>query len=93
MKQAAKEAFENKMHQVARAYLSNQEYLVQQEVYNILPKLNLGRIFLAVYFVNENLLEERAWIYSLKKNWASYLIRAYIFSRNQMLIVYGKTVF
>ena len=68
MKQAAKEAFENNMHHndtmktIAKAYLSNGEYSVQETVYHILPELKLRRIFPAVYFVNTNLLEERVQI-------------------------------
>ena len=65
MKQAAKEAFENNMHhhdtmkRIAKAYLSNREYSVQEGLYHIFPELNLGRIVQAVYFVNTNLREER----------------------------------
>ena len=46
------------MKAIAKAYLSNREYSVQEEVYNILPELKLKRIFPALYFVNTNLSEE-----------------------------------
>ena len=65
MKQAGKEAFESNMHHhdtmktIARAYLSNQKYLVQEVVYHILPELSLWRTFPAAYFVNTNLPEEK----------------------------------
>ena len=51
MKQAAKEVFKNNIHRhdamktITRAYLSNPECSVQEEVYHILPELNLKRIF------------------------------------------------
>ena len=74
MKQAAKEAFENNMHHydtmktIAKAHLSNQECSVQQAVYHILPELKLRKIFLAVYFVNANLPEERVKVLHSEKN-------------------------
>ena len=64
-KQAAKEAFENNIHDldtmktIARPYISHRECSFQEAVYHILPGLKLRRIFPAVYFVNTNLLEER----------------------------------
>ena len=73
MKQAAKEAFENHMHNqdtmktIAKACLSNWEYSVQEVVYYILPELKLRRIFPAVYFVNTNLPEETVWVLLSKK--------------------------
>ena len=73
MKQAAKEAFENNMHNqdamktIAKACLSNWEYSVQEVVYYILPELKLRRIFPAVYFVNTNLPEETVWVLLSKK--------------------------
>ena len=68
MKQAAKQAFENKMHHhdtmktIAKAYLSNRECSVKEAIYHILPELKLWRIFPAVSFVNTNLLEERVQV-------------------------------
>ena len=44
---------------IAKAYLSNRECSIQKTVYHILAELNLRRIFLAMYFVNTNLPEER----------------------------------
>ena len=47
MKQVAKEAFENNMHHhdttktIAKAYVSNREYSVQEAVYYILAELKL----------------------------------------------------
>ena len=61
MKQAVKEGFENKMHNldtmktIDKAYLSNRESSFQVIV-------RLGRIFPPVYFVNINLPEERAQV-------------------------------
>ena len=60
MKQAAREAYKNKMHhngtmkKIAKAYLSNGECSVQEALYHILPKLKLRRTFQAVYFVKTN---------------------------------------
>ena len=68
MKQAPKEAFENNMHHhdtmkaIVKAYLSSQQCYVQEAVYHILPELKPRRIFLAVYFVNTNPLEERVQV-------------------------------
>ena len=65
MKQATKEAFEVNMYHhetmkaIARAYLSNHEYSLQDAVYHILTEMKLSRIFPAVYFVNTNLPDER----------------------------------
>ena len=65
IKKAAKEAFGNNMHHhntkktIAKAYLSNREYFLQEAVYHILPELKLRRIFPDVYFVNTNSPEER----------------------------------
>ena len=47
------------MKTIAKAYLNNREYSVQEAVYHIFPELKLRRIFPAVYFVNTNLPEER----------------------------------
>ena len=60
MKKAAKEVFEKNMHhhefiqKIAKAYLSNQECSVQEEVYHISLELKLRIISPAVYFVNTN---------------------------------------
>ena len=68
MKQAAKEAFENKLHHhdtmktIAKAYLSNRECSIQEAVYHILPELKLRRIFLAVYCIKANPPEERVQV-------------------------------
>ena len=68
MKQAAKAAFENNMHHyetmktIAKAYLSNREFFVQQAVYYILPELKLRRVFPAVYFNSAIPLEERVQV-------------------------------
>ena len=73
MKQAAKEAFENNMHNhdimktVAKAYLSNRECSVHEAMYHILPELKLRRIFPAVYFVNTNSPEERVQVLRSEK--------------------------
>ena len=54
MKQLPKEVLDNNMHHhdtmktIATAYLRNQEYLVWEAVYHILPELNLRRIFLCI---------------------------------------------
>ena len=64
MKQAAKEAYENNMHNhdtmktITKAYLNSRQCSVQEAVYHILPGLKLRKIFPAVYFVNTNLPEE-----------------------------------
>ena len=55
------------MKTIAKAYLSNWEYSVQEVVYHILPELKLRRIFPAVYFVNTNLPEERFRVLLSKK--------------------------
>ena len=55
------------MKTIAKAYLSNWEYSVQEVVYHILPELKLRRIFPAVYFVNTNLPEERVRVLLSKK--------------------------
>ena len=68
MKQAAKEAFENNMHHhdtmktIAKAYLSNREYYVQEAVHHVLAELKRRRIFQVVYFVYTNPPEERVQI-------------------------------
>ena len=65
MKKAAKEVLEKNMHhhefmkKIAKAYLSNQECSVQEEVYHISLELKLRRISPAVYFVNTNIPEEK----------------------------------
>ena len=65
IKQASKEAFERNMNHhdtmktIVRAYLSNCECSILKAVYHILRELKLRRIFLAVYFVNTNLPEDR----------------------------------
>ena len=68
MKQAAKEDFENNMHHhdtmktIAKAYLSNREYYVQEAVHHVLAELKRRRIFQVVYFVYTNPPEERVQI-------------------------------
>ena len=70
MKQAAKAkgALKNNRHYhdtmkiIAKAYLTNRECSAEEAVYHILPKLKLRRIFLASYFVNNNLPEERVQV-------------------------------
>ena len=68
MKQAATKTVENNMHHhdtmktVAKAYLSNREYSVQEAVYPILPELKLRRVFPAVYFFNTNLPEGKVQV-------------------------------
>ena len=68
MKQTAKEIFEHNMHHhdtmktISKAYLSNRECSVNEAVYYILSKLKLMRIFLAVYFVNTNPVEEKVQV-------------------------------
>ena len=47
---------------MAKAYLSNGEYYVEELVYHILPDLKLRRIFPAVYFVDTNPPEERVQV-------------------------------
>ena len=55
------------MKTIAKAYLSNRECSVQEEVYHIFPELNLRRIFPAVYFVNANLPEKRVQVFIYEK--------------------------
>ena len=68
VKQAAKEAFQNKlghmetMKTIMKAYTSKRECSVQEAVYHILPELHLRRVFPGVTFVNTNLPEERSKI-------------------------------
>ena len=65
MKQAAKEVFENNMHHhdtmkaIAKAYLSNRVFSVQEAVHHILSELKLRRIFPTVYSVNTIPPEDR----------------------------------
>ena len=94
MKQAEKEAHENKMHhhgtmkKIAKAYLNSRECSVQEAVYHILPELKLRRIFPTVCFVNRHLPEERVQVLlSEKKNSVNYQMIAQIFSKNQTLII------
>ena len=47
------------MKTIAKTNLSNCECSVHETFYQIFTKLNVGRIFLAVYSVNTNLAEER----------------------------------
>ena len=60
IKQAAKDAFENKMHHhdtmkiIPKAYLSNQECPLQEAVYHILAESKLRRDFSADCLVNTN---------------------------------------
>ena len=73
MKKAAKEVFEKNMHhhefmkKIAKAYLSNQECSVQEEVYHISLELKLRRISPAAYFVNTNITEKRVQVLLSKK--------------------------
>ena len=96
IKQAAKEAFENNMHDhgtirtIAKVYLSNRESSVQDSVYHILSDLKLSRIFPAVYFNNINLLEERVQVLLPKRNLVNYPMIDHIFSRDQILSVIWK---
>ena len=66
MKQAAKEALDNKldhfntMKNILQAYTSKWECSVQEAVYHVLPELHLRRVFPSVYFVNTNLPEEHS---------------------------------
>ena len=96
IKQAAKEVFENNMHDhgtirtIAKVYLSNRESSVQDSVYHILSDLKLSRIFPAVYFNNINLLEERVQVLLPKKNLVNYPMIDHIFSRDQILSVIWK---
>ena len=68
IKPAAKEAFENNIHQhetmktIAKAYLSNRKCSVEDADYHILPELKLRRTFTAIYFVNANPSEEKAQV-------------------------------
>ena len=93
MKQAAKETFDSNIHHhdtrktIAKAYLSNLECSVQETVYRVLSKLKLREIFLAVYFVITNLLEERVQVLLSKKKLKKYQTIAQIFPRDQILIV------
>ena len=50
------------MKTIAKAYLSNQEFSVQETIYRILLELKLRRIFPAMYFFNTNLPEERVQV-------------------------------
>ena len=65
MKQPAKESFDNNMHYhdtmkaIAKACLTNKECSVWEAVYHILPGLWLSKVFLAVYFGNINLTEDK----------------------------------
>ena len=96
IKQAAKEAFENNMHDhgtvrtISKVYLSNRESSVQDSVYHILSDLKLSRIFPAVFFNNINLLEERVQVLLPKKNIENYPMIDHIFSRDQILSVIWK---
>ena len=96
IKQTAKEAFENNMHDhgtirtIAKVYLSNRESSVQDSVYHILSDLKLSRIFPAVYFNNINLLEERVQVLLPKRNLVNYPMIDHIFSRDQILSVIWK---
>ena len=93
MKQAAKETFDSNIHHhdtrktITKAYLSNLECSVQETVYHLLSKLNLREIFLAVYSVITNLLEERVQVLLSKKNLKKYQTIAQIFARYQIFIV------
>ena len=68
MKKETKEAFENNMDHydtmktVGKAYLNHSSCSVQKEVYHILPKLKLMKMFPGVYFVYTNVLEERVQV-------------------------------
>ena len=55
------------MKTVAKAYLNSRECTVLETVDHILPELKLKRTFLAVYFVNSNLPEERVQVLLLQK--------------------------
>ena len=47
------------MKTIAKSYISNRECSVKETVLHILPKVELRRIFPAVYFVNTNRPEKR----------------------------------
>ena len=56
------------MKTITKFYLRNLKCSIQEEVYGILPKLNLSRIFFAMYFVNTKLPEERVRVlFSVKQ--------------------------
>ena len=56
------------MKTITKSYLRNLKCSIQEEVYGILPKLNLSRIFFAMYFVNTKLPEERVRVlFSVKQ--------------------------
>ena len=91
MKQAAREAFDNKLDQfntmknILKAYTSNRECSVQEAVYHILPELHLRRVFPGVQFVNTNLPEERSKILQSEEQLSSLLVL--IFSKETTLTV------
>ena len=73
MKQAVREAFDNKLDQfntmknILNAYTSNRECYVQEAVYHILPELHLRRVFPGAQFVNTNLPEEHSKIFQTEE--------------------------
>ena len=89
MKQAVREAFDNKLDQfntmknILKAYTSNRECSVQAVVYHILPELHLRRFFPGVQFVNKYLPEERSKIPQTEEQLSSLLI----FSKETTLTV------
>ena len=50
------------MKVIAKAYLRNHDCSVEEKIYHVLPELKLRTIFLAVYLVNSNNLEERVQV-------------------------------
>ena len=55
---------------IAKVCSSNQECSVQEPFCHTLPDLSLTRIFLAIYFVNINLPQERAQVLLAEKEFS-----------------------
>ena len=60
-------------------------FSLEEVIYDILPEIELRRIFPAVYFGTTSLPEEI--VNFLKENLRNYPLIAQIFSKNQILIV------
>ena len=68
MKQAAKEAFENNMHhhdtmkRIAKAYLSNREYSVQEGLYHIFQNWIWGELFKLCILLTQIFEKKEFWL-------------------------------
>ena len=67
------------MKAIAKGYITNREYSVEEAVYLIMRELWLRKIFPQVIFLNSNLPEKRFRIFKRKLRFVSYQVIATTF--------------